>query len=274
MREARAKRTRGPEATRTPAADATAEAAAPADPAADALADPAAEPAAGVAATAGRGDGDRWGVAARPGGAARRSAGDGDRVRPGMADVLMHRLFAVGLDLHAALTYIEANIGRSIAVQKIHKAIGGLDMAIREFRGVIFDLYPGDTPPPAGSRTLIVEAVERACGPGGACPAITLGNGLDNVLDLPTSYHLARVIHRILTLMPGDHLPNAHVEVMADGRPPERLVVHIDAPARDLAEVAGRVRGLDGRRIDVSCHDLARSPGRSRIRLECPPAGG
>jgi hypothetical protein len=217
------------------------------------------------------GGGDGWGAAAPPPAVmARWPGGEGDRIAPGMADVLVHELFAVGLDLHAALTYIEANIGREIAVEKIHQAIRGLDGAIRDFRGVVFDLHPDGTAPPAGLRALLVEAVERACGPAGACPAITMGHGVDAVLDLPTAFQLARVLHRVLTMVPGDRLPGAHVEVTADGPPPSRLVVQIDATMGDLCEVAGRVRSLDGQRIEVSCHALARS--RSRIRLECRPA--
>jgi hypothetical protein len=197
---------------------------------------------------------------------ARPPRDEADRISHGMADVLMHELFAVGLDLHAALTYIEANVGREIAVDKIHQAIRGLDGAIRDFRGVVFDLHPDGVTPPAGLRALLVEAVERACGPAGDCPAITLGHGVDAVLDLPTAFQLARVLHRILTMVPGDRLPGAQVEVTTAGRPPNRLVVQVDAPVGDLSEVAGRVRSLDGRRIEVSCQALARS--RSRIRLE------
>ena len=78
------------------------------------------------------------------------------RISQGLADVIVHRLFAVGLDLHAALTYIEAGIADDVTIQKIHKAIGGLDGAIRDFRGVVLDLHPdgpdGRWPRPACGR--------------------------------------------------------------------------------------------------------------------------
>lgn len=197
--------------------------------------------------------------------------GYGERVSHGLADALMHRLFAVGLDLHAALTYIEADLAKDVMVDKIHKAIDGLDGAIKDFRGVVFDLHPeGSSSERAGLRTLIVEAVERACAPGGACPALTLGHGIERVICQPAWQQVARLVHQTLTLVPGERLPDVHVMVTADPRPPTWLVMHLDAPADDLAEVTGRLRVLNG--MDVSCQDLPRSPERSRIRLEWPMA--
>jgi hypothetical protein len=190
----------------------------------------------------------------------------------------MHRLFAVGLDLHAALAYIEADIADDVTIKKIHKAIGGLDGAIRDFRGVVFDLHPDGPVSQAGLRTLIVEAVERACAPGGGCPVLTLGHGMEDVIDQPAWHQVARLIHRTLTLVPGERLRDTHVVVTADPRPPARLVMHIDGPMGDLAGVAGRLRAVDEhtppeddrhwRDMDFSCQDVPRYPERSRIRLE------
>jgi hypothetical protein len=198
------------------------------------------------------------------------------RISQGLADVLVHRLFAVGLDLHAALTYIEADLGHDVTISKLHKAIGGLDGAIRDFRGVVFDLRPDGPSAQTGLRALIVEAVERACAPGGGCPVLTLGHGMEAVIDQPAWPHVARLVHRTLALVPLGRLSSTHVVVTADPRPPTRLVMHIDGPVRDLAGVAGRLRALDERgdgvHMDVSCQDLPRSPERSRIRLEWPMA--
>jgi hypothetical protein len=198
-------------------------------------------------------EGPPSGVAERPGDDDRLD--ETGRISQGLADVLVHRLFAVGLDLHAALTYIEADIADDMTIEKIHKAIGGLDGAIRDFRAVVFDLHPEGLMAQAGLRTLIVEAVERACAPGGGRP-----------------------VHRTLTLVPGERLCDTHVVVTADPRPPTRLVMHIDGPVRDLAGVAGRLRAVDEhtpreddrhwREMDFSCQDVPRYPERSRIRLE------
>jgi hypothetical protein len=218
-------------------------------------------------------------VAERPGDADRLD--ESGRISQGLADMLVHRLFAVGLDLHAALTYIEADIAGDVTIDKIHKAIGGLDGAIRDFRGVVFDLRPEGPECPAaqaGLRALIVEAVERACAPGGGCPVLTLGHGMEAVIDRPAWQQVARLVHRTLTLVPGERLCDTHVVVTADPRPPTRLVMHIDGPVGDLAGVAGRLRAVEERApreddrhwrdMDVSCQDLPRCPERSRIRLE------
>ena len=212
-----------------------------------------------------------------PGEADRRLGAEGERISQGLADVLVHRLFAVGLDLHAALTCIEGGIAGDVTAERIHRAIGGLDGAIRDFRGVVLDLHPEGSAVRPGLRALIVEAVERACAPGGARPAITLGHGLETVVDQTVWLQVARLVHRTLTLVPGERMSDAHVAVAADPRPPTRLVLHIEAPAVDLAGVAGRLRALDEhdtdmRGMDVSCQVLPRTPERSRIRLEWPVA--
>jgi hypothetical protein len=214
------------------------------------------------------------GIGAVVSGVAERPDDDAGRISQGLADVLVHRLFAVGLDLHAALTYIEANISEDLTVDKIHKAIGGLDNAIKDFRGVVFDLHPEGATGRDGLRALIVEAVERACAPGGVCPAITLGHGIDLLIDEPAWQEAARLVHRALTLVPCERLSETHVMVTADPRPPTRLVMHIDAPACDLTGVAGHLRTLGGQGgndhgMDISCRQ-ARSPDRSRIRVEWP----
>lgn len=212
----------------------------------------------------------RGGVAERP--------ADLGRISQGLADVLVHRLFAVGLDLHAALTYIEADIADEITIDKIHKAICGLDSAIKEFRGIVFDLHP-EIAEPTGLRALIVAAVERACVPGGRCPELTLGDGMETMIDEPAWQRVARLVHRALTLIPSDRLSVAHVMVTVDPRPPKRLVMDVDGPVGDLVGVAVRLRSLatldteesgHWRDLDVSCQSTGKNPEHARVRLTWP----
>lgn len=226
--------------------------------------------------TGGHGDGPE--ISPR-GGAA--ESGDPGRISQGLADVLVHRLFAVGLDLHAALTYIEADLAAEVTIDKIHKAICGLDSAIKDFRGVMFDLHPDNTGEPTGLRALIVAAVERACAPGGRCPALTLGDGMETMIDQPAWQRVARLVHRALALIPRDRLSATHVMVTVDPRPPKRLVMEIEGPVGDLAGVTGRLRALEalgvdknGRRhdTDVSCRSIDKPPDHPRIRLAWPVA--
>ena len=61
---------------------------------------------------------------------------DRDRIAQGMNDVVVHRIFAAGLDLQAALGLIGDDRGAS----KIYHAIDELDIAIRDIRDTIFGL--------------------------------------------------------------------------------------------------------------------------------------
>jgi Histidine kinase len=191
---------------------------------------------------------------------------NGDEIARRLADVLIRRLFAVGLDLHGALAHIDPG---DVAAQKVHSAVRGLDIAIKDFRSVIFDF--GQAPLTSGVRTLVVDAVERACEhAGGSSPTIVFGQGVDAVSEQATSQQVARLIHEVLTRVPDDRLSAARVEVIADSRPPPRLVAHIDIPGNDAADVACRAETAG---VDVSWHALATSPAISRIRVECRPAG-
>jgi signal transduction histidine kinase len=68
---------------------------------------------------------------------------DHDRIAQNLNDVVTHRLFAAGFDLHVALGLI----GDHRAIGTIHHAIGGLDQAIRELRNTAYGLGPATGPP-------------------------------------------------------------------------------------------------------------------------------
>jgi hypothetical protein len=60
---------------------------------------------------------------------------DRDRIAAGVNDVVVHRLFSAGLSLDAALGLMG---GHRVAA-KVREAIGELDLAIRDFKNVLFD---------------------------------------------------------------------------------------------------------------------------------------
>jgi signal transduction histidine kinase len=70
----------------------------------------------------------------------RALAKDHDRIAQDMTDVVVHRIFAAGLDLQAALGLIGDHPG----TEKIYHAIDELDQAIRDIRDAIFDREPSD----------------------------------------------------------------------------------------------------------------------------------
>ena len=67
---------------------------------------------------------------------------DHDRIAQRMNDVVVRRIFAAGLDLHAALGLIGDHSGAS----KIYHALDELDQAIRDIRETIFDRSPPGSP--------------------------------------------------------------------------------------------------------------------------------
>ena len=78
----------------------------------------------------------------------RHLAEDHDRISREVNDVVIHRIFAAGLDLQAALGLI----GDQRAASKICHAIDELDQAIRDVRDTIFDRGPRSFPRPGGRR--------------------------------------------------------------------------------------------------------------------------
>jgi len=75
-----------------------------------------------------------------------RLAADRDRIAAGMNDIVVSRLFAAGLSLETALSLM----GDHPAAGRIQEAIGELDLAIRDFRDVLFDHHR--PAPPSGGR--------------------------------------------------------------------------------------------------------------------------
>jgi signal transduction histidine kinase len=63
---------------------------------------------------------------------------DHDRMARDISDVVIHRIFAAGLDLHAALEMIGDDRGAS----NIHHAIDELDRAVRDIRDTILEREP------------------------------------------------------------------------------------------------------------------------------------
>jgi hypothetical protein len=60
---------------------------------------------------------------------------DHDRMAAGMNDIVVCRLFSAGLALQTALGLMEDHLGAA----KVQEAIDVLDLAIRDFRNVLFD---------------------------------------------------------------------------------------------------------------------------------------
>lgn len=153
---------------------------------------------------------------------------DRGRIARGLTDVLIHRLFAVGLDLQTAL----AGTGERHVAEKINSAIDDLDQAIKDVRNTIFEL--GNAPPHSGSlRALIIEVAERACeSNGGTRPTITLHRSVHAVADEKTHSRVVGLLHEILTRIPRGHVTNTHINISGDPHAPGRLIMHVEPDGR------------------------------------------
>jgi signal transduction histidine kinase len=65
---------------------------------------------------------------------------DHDRIAHDVNDTIVHQMFAVSLDLHAALSRMDHDIDDHYAAEKVRHAITGLDQAIRDLRNAVVEL--------------------------------------------------------------------------------------------------------------------------------------
>jgi len=65
---------------------------------------------------------------------------DHDRIAHDVNDTIVHQMFAVSLDLHAALSRMDHHIDERYAAEKVRNAITGLDQAIRDLRNAVVEL--------------------------------------------------------------------------------------------------------------------------------------
>ena len=72
-----------------------------------------------------------------------RLAQEHDRIAAGMNDIVVRRLFSAGLCLQTALGLMDGHP----AAAKVQQAVGELDLAIADFRDVLFDHHQPGSPP-------------------------------------------------------------------------------------------------------------------------------
>lgn len=84
----------------------------------------------------------------------RRLSTDRERIADDLSDSLVRRLFAVSLDLYAALS----RTGDRLAADKIRTAITGLDQAIKELRAAVFDIRRSED----GSPEVVITPAVRS----------------------------------------------------------------------------------------------------------------
>jgi signal transduction histidine kinase len=65
---------------------------------------------------------------------------DHDRIAHDVNDTIVHQIFAVSLDLNAALSHMDHDVDDHLVAEKVRHAITGLDQAIRDLRNAVIEL--------------------------------------------------------------------------------------------------------------------------------------
>ncbi|WP_283137140.1 sensor histidine kinase [Rhizohabitans arisaemae] len=120
---------------------------------------------------------------------------DRDRIAKDLHDVVIQRLFAVGMTLTSTIRLVE----HPEAASRMKGAIDELDTTIRQIRSTIFALQvPHETGAPS-LRTRIVTLVEGARGHLGFMPSLMMEGQLDNRVDEDVAEDLLAVLREALS---------------------------------------------------------------------------
>ena len=100
---------------------------------------------------------------------------DRDRIARDLHDLIIQRLFAIGMQLEGAsrfIDHVEAN-------QRVHNAVDDLDATIREIRGTIYALQAAHADEPGGSvRSRVLHLIDSATEQLGFPPTVNLGGSI------------------------------------------------------------------------------------------------
>lgn len=176
---------------------------------------------------------------------------DRDRIARDLHDLIIQRLFAVGLGLQG----ITAMVGRPDVADKLMAFVDDLDGTIRDVRKTIFSLQePADRP--SGLRGEILRVVTGSAGTLGFEPRLNLDGPLDSAV--PTAVHadLLAVLGEALTNV-ARHARASRADVVVAVDPSVRQVSLVvtddglgpspdDKPGHGIVNMAARARRLGG----------------------------
>ncbi|WP_433350894.1 sensor histidine kinase [Micromonospora sp. CA-111912] len=116
---------------------------------------------------------------------------DRERIARDLHDVVIQRLFAIGLQLQSGAMNTRPEVAK-----RINGAVDALDETIRDIRRTIFELR---TPMSAALRTEIREAVDVAAGSLGFRPTLELTGPIDSAVPEPIRPDLTAVLREALS---------------------------------------------------------------------------
>jgi signal transduction histidine kinase len=191
-----------------------------------------------------------------------------DRIARDLHDLVIQRLFAVGLSLQGA-----ARLAQLPAVEgRINQAVDDIDATIREIRSVIFELEAVRVHE-AGLRARIVEMCRETSATLGFDPVVRFDGPIDSTADVTTGEHIAAMVREALSNV-ARHAGASKVivDVAAAGGQIE-LTIEDDGKGFDpgavraghgLANIRARA-GQMGGEIDISSRAGAGTTVRARV---------
>lgn len=191
---------------------------------------------------------------------------DRDRIGRDLHDLVIQRLFAIGLSLDSTARQAPPEIA-----DKLARAIDDIDTTIKDIRHTIFEL----SSPRAGLdlRHQLVRVVEEAAATLGFRPKLSISGPLVSVADAALAAHVVAVIREALSNA-ARHAAATSIEV--DVRAGDGITVRVVDDGRgippDLVTMGGlqnlreRAEGLGG------TFDVASSEGRTTLTWHSPGA--
>ena len=121
-------------------------------------------------------------------------AGDRERIARDLHDLVIQRLFAVGMGLQG----VQRLIDNERAAERVSNAVDELDATIREIRSAIFAL---EVPPAAesGLRSRILQLAAGAAEPIGCEPSVRFEGPVDSLVSDAVAVHLLAVAREALS---------------------------------------------------------------------------
>ncbi len=185
---------------------------------------------------------------------------DRDRIARDLHDLVIQRIFAVGMSLEGAGRLNE----KAAILDRVDKAVDDLDTTITEIRTAIFEL--GDGAGPRGLRRGVLDLCDELCASLGSKPEVTFYGPIDSAVSQQVADHVLAVLREGLTNA-GKYAQGNHfsVTIVVDGH--VRLEVTDDGMGIDLPNFERVGMGLTNMRIRAE-----RLGG--TFSVESPPDGG
>lgn len=121
---------------------------------------------------------------------------DRDRIARDLHDLVIQRLFAIGMQLESASRFMV----REEVKTRVHQAVDELDTTIREIRGTIYALQRERLDESAGSlRSRLLRVVDSATEQIGFPPAVNLGGPIDTAVQPAVAEQLLAVLREALS---------------------------------------------------------------------------